>query len=62
MVPADQEFVLSEDFKSSLVGAIQSELFTWRATPHAWAVDKDLFENLVTLIFCRSVNKGGRRE
>jgi len=55
VVPADQEFVLSEDFKNSLVGAIQSELFTWRATPHAWAVDKDLFENLVTLIFCRCV-------
>lgn len=55
VLPSDQEFVLSEDFKTSLVGAIQQQLFTWRMTPHAWAVDKDLFENLVSLIFCSTV-------
>ncbi|WZN58613.1 EF-hand domain-containing protein [Chloropicon roscoffensis] len=55
VLPADQEFVLSEDFKDSLVGAIQDKLYTWRMTPHAWAVDRDLFENLVTLIFCSTI-------
>ena len=55
VLPSDQEFVLSEDFKTSLVSAIQQQLFTWRMTPHAWAVDKDLFENLVSLIFCSTV-------
>ncbi|QDZ24413.1 EF-hand domain-containing protein [Chloropicon primus] len=55
VLPSDQEFVLSDDFKDSLVVAIQDQLFTWRMTSHAWAVDKDLFENLVTLIFCSTV-------
>ena len=56
MIPADQEFVLSDDFKNSLVTAIQDRLYTWRMTEHAWAVGKDLFENLMTLIFCSTVN------
>ena len=56
ILPSDQEFVLSEDFKSSLVAAIQEQMFTWRNTPHAWAIDKQFFEDLVALIFCSTAN------
>jgi hypothetical protein len=56
ILPSDQEFVLSEVFKTSLVAAIQEQMFTWRMTPHAWAVDKQLFEDLVALIFCSTAN------
>ena len=54
--PTDQEFVLSAEYKASLIKAIQDNLFTWRQAPHAWAVDRDLFRNLVELIVCSTVH------
>ena len=49
--------ICSAEYKASLIKAIQDNLFTWRQAPHAWAVDRDLFRNLVELIGKKGRNR-----
>ena len=51
----DQEFELSNTFKTELKRAIQSGLFSWRQMNHAWALDLKKFRNLVELVICAAI-------
>jgi len=51
----DQEFELSNTFKTELKRAIQSGLFSWRQMNHAWALDLKKFRNLVELVISAAI-------